>query len=147
MKNLICLIRDGHMSPKIKNEIKNLKHTRKIHYDVYTEVWEFDKKEEWLEILKLTCDDQQQVVYTDIHDIDTYKIIDINSYYCGLKNLIKEANYFKDDLFEKFMEFENEYGLLPNMPVEVLAFLSKYSSYEEIIGEIVTQDDLDNIFN
>lgn len=126
MKNLIYKIRDGHMTPSLKNETKNLKYKRKIHYDVYTEVWEFDKKEDWLEILKLTCYDQQEVVYTNIEDIDTYKIVNVDSYSTGLVNLLKNS---EDS--EKLIEFIEDEGW--DLPIKLKAELALYGDYSDTI--------------
>ncbi len=132
MKNLISKRREGEHSHKIENEPENLKYKKKIKYDVYTEIWEFDTKEEWLQILELTCNDNQEVVYTDYDDLNTYHIIDINDYDSGLRNIIKNDTYF-----DKLLELDEEEDIFINLPSEVKAILAKFGDYRAIIPEDV----------
>lgn len=129
MKNLISRRRDGEHCPQIKNEPMNLKYKKKIKYDVYTEIWEFDTSKEWLQILEWIANDGEEVVYTDYYDLNTYHIIDVNAYESGLENVLKN-----EQIIKMFYDFIDESG---GLPVEFKAFLAKFGDYSAIMPEDV----------
>jgi len=129
MINLISRQREGEHCPQIENEPKNLKYKKKIKFDVFTEIYEFDTKKELLVLLELTCNDNQEVVYTDYNDLNTYHIIDKNAYESGLENILKN-----EQIFEMFLNFIDESG---GLPVELKAFLAKFGDYSAIMPEDV----------
>ncbi len=117
MKNLIYKTRDGHIAPLFTNEEIGCKYQKTISYDVYTEFWEFDNKEEYLEILNLTCNEDQEVVYQSIYDIDTYTIVNTDEINNVVKSMIYDNEVYEDLLNTDFfinLSPETKYTLINN---------------------------------
>lgn len=114
MKNLISKTRDGHLSPSVKNEAIGLKFQKTIKYDVWTEVWEFDNNLNFLDILDKTCNDDQEVVFTNIDEMSTYRIINTYDYVNKIRKIINN-----DEVFESL---ENT-DFFINLPIEAKAGL------------------------
>ncbi len=129
MKNLISKRRDGEHSPRIENEPENLKYRKKIKFDVYTEIWEFDTKLEWLQILEETASDYEKVVYTDYEDLNTYHIVDHDAIWWGLENLLKD-----EQIIKMFDDFIIESG---GLPIELEAHLAKFGGGARVQPEDV----------
>jgi hypothetical protein len=117
MKNLIYKIRDGHTAPLFTSEEIGCKYQKTISYDVFTELWEFDNKEDYLEILNLICNEDQEVVYQSIYDIDTYAIIDTDEINNAVKDMINNDEVYEDLLDTDFfinLSAEIKYTLINN---------------------------------
>lgn len=115
MKNLISKTRDGHINPSVKNEAIGLKHRKTLKYDVWTEVWEFDRRIDWFEILQGRCNEDQEVVYSDEFNIETYGITSTHKYIDNIKKMINN-----DEVFELLLNTD----FFMNLPTEAKAGLT-----------------------
>jgi hypothetical protein len=87
MKNLLTKTRQGQFTKKINDSI-GCNFQKEIQYDVYTELWEYDTENDYIDLLKMTCNDDQEVYYINgehvilncFERLNLKKIIEVKSF-------------------------------------------------------------------
>ena len=64
MKNLLTKTKNGQHTQTINNSI-GCNFQKEIKYDVYTELWEYDNDQDYIDILALTCNDNEDVCFVN----------------------------------------------------------------------------------
>jgi hypothetical protein len=98
MKNLLTKTRQGQHTKKINDSI-GCNFQKEIQYDVYTELWEYDTENDYIDILGMTCNDgediyfidNEYVILKDFERLNLKKIIEVKSFPSNLQIKIHDS--------------------------------------------------------